>query len=578
MSEQAPFGDAPAETLILKLAAEPRETEVFAFLEDARRALPLMNWRAHIFLVDGDPVGGNERAAHLIRMAGEYLAEQPLATLYVHPLLSISAIGTQVFEDWEEILRPVRAFQREAYDRQGEVRLMVLPIVEVRRPLPEGQILGIASFFRERFSRPSFYFRGASLLSAETVSQNDLRVYVDPAEGFSPQALMDQLRINQAFEHVLQWIEEGSSGPLAPCGRLLIMDQERGQRYPCFVRWERGQPGDTLEAGDFRDCPECMGTSCLRMKANIEANGRVPEGRQAALALASVFSGEGKWAEGASQARRAFEFSMRPDEKATALLHEGLCLLNLGEGDRAEAVLEEGSGYSADRGPFEYHLGSLAFSRRDYSEAAGRFEKALASGSPNVSRDDALFNRALSLINQGDFPAARVCLDRMEKLTLPVWFYRGVCDLGLGMPEAALADFEKALAQGPAPEDLSRVHFYKATCLKEMSRYDDAIGELERAIEADPEEYLNYNLLGFCFYQLRRFEEAIKALHRAIEKNPLSAIDYASIGSSLRELGRLEDAVAMYAMALSLDPDLGFARENMTRLKEILNRGDQSPE
>lgn len=578
MSEHGVFGPAPAETLILKTAAQSPEAEAVAFLEEARHILPHMNWRAHIFLVDESPAEGSGRASHLIRMAADYLAGQPLATLYVHPVLPLSAFAAQVFADWEEILRPVRAFQREAYHRQGEVRLIVLPIIEVRRGFSEEQLLSIAGFFRERFSKPSFYFHGESPLDPETVSRNDLRVYVGPAKDFSARVWMEQLRINHAFERVLEWIEGEPSAPPGPCGRFLIMDQEAGRRYPCFARWERGEPGETLGSEVLRHCPGCMGEACLRMKANIEANGRVAEGRQAALALASAFSAEGRWAEGAAQARRALEFSSRPDEKAAALLHEGLCLANLGQRDRAEGAFREGAAYSADRGPFEYHLGTIAFSRKDYSEAARCFERALASGSPNVSREDALFNRALSLINEGDFRQALGCLNRMERLSAPVWFYRGVCRLGEGLAETALEDFRRALAEHPAPEDLSRVHFYAATCLKEMGRYEEAIAELEQAIEADPEEYLNYNLMGFCYYRLRRFEEAIKALHRAIEENPLSAIDYASIGSSLRELGRLEDAIAMYAMALSLDPELTFARENMAKLKEILQEGRGSGE
>ncbi len=573
MSEHPPFGTAPPETLILKVGAETQEVEMTVFLEDVRALLPHLNWRAHIFIVEEKPTKGKEHAAAIIHMAAQYLTEQPLATLYIHPFLFTPPLGSGAFEEWEDLLSPVHPFQEEAYERQGEVRLIVLPIIDIPPSFPEQQLPAIAGFFRERFSKPSFYFHGAPPLDPETIERNDLRVYV--AKSSAASAVMEQLRINQAFERVLEWIEGGSSTPLAPCGRLLIIDQETGLRFPCFARWERGQPGDTLGAEAFRDCLECMASSCLEMKENIEANGRVSEGRQAAMALASALSREGKWAEGAAQAHRASEYARLPAEKAAALLHEGLCLSKLGRRDEAEAVFKEGAGNSPDPGPFDYHLGTIAFARGEFAEAGHRFERALASGSPDVPPDDARFNLALSSINQGQFQKARFHLDRMEKPSVPVWFYRGICDLGENKLEAALANFREALAGGPAPEDLSRVHFYIATCLKDMGRYDEAIAALERAIEADPEEYLNYNLLGFCYYQQRRFEEAIKALHRAIERNPLSAIDYASIGSSLRELGRMEDAVAMYAMALSLDPDLAFARENLSRLKALLMEKDK---
>ncbi|MBM3132663.1 MAG: tetratricopeptide repeat protein, partial [Chloroflexi bacterium] len=125
-------------------------------------------------------------------------------------------------------------------------------------------------------------------------------------------------------------------------------------------------------------------------------------------------------------------------------------------------------------------------------------------------------------------------------------------------------------ALNPAPEDLSRVYFYMGSCLKDLGRYDEAIAALEMAVKADPNEYANYNLMGFCFYQTKRYEKAIEALYSAVKINPASAIDYASIGSNLRELGRYEDAIAMYNMALSIDPGLGFARENIVKLKKAL--------
>jgi ribosomal protein S12 methylthiotransferase accessory factor len=51
-----------------------------------------------------------------------------------------------------------------------------------------------------------------------------------------------------------------------------------------------------------------------------------------------------------------------------------------------------------------------------------------------------------------------------------------------------------------------------------------------------------------------------------VEINPGSAIDWASLGSNLRDLGRIDEAIEMYEKALSLDPSIGFARENLAKL------------
>ena len=74
-------------------------------------------------------------------------------------------------------------------------------------------------------------------------------------------------------------------------------------------------------------------------------------------------------------------------------------------------------------------------------------------------------------------------------------------------------------------------------------------------------------------YQLKQHQQAIKAFERAIEIDPGSAIDYANIGSNLRELGLGREAVRLYRMALELDPDIDFARDNVARLEAELKDG-----
>jgi ribosomal protein S12 methylthiotransferase accessory factor len=53
-----------------------------------------------------------------------------------------------------------------------------------------------------------------------------------------------------------------------------------------------------------------------------------------------------------------------------------------------------------------------------------------------------------------------------------------------------------------------------------------------------------------------------------ISLDPTSAIDYANIGSNYRDLGNPGQAARYYAMALELDPTIGFARENLEKLQK----------
>jgi ribosomal protein S12 methylthiotransferase accessory factor len=56
-----------------------------------------------------------------------------------------------------------------------------------------------------------------------------------------------------------------------------------------------------------------------------------------------------------------------------------------------------------------------------------------------------------------------------------------------------------------------------------------------------------------------------------IEIDPGSAIDYANIGSNLRELGHKKEAIQLYRIALEMDPDIDFARQNLEKLEAELH-------
>jgi ribosomal protein S12 methylthiotransferase accessory factor len=75
--------------------------------------------------------------------------------------------------------------------------------------------------------------------------------------------------------------------------------------------------------------------------------------------------------------------------------------------------------------------------------------------------------------------------------------------------------------------------------------------------------------MGFCHYKLKEHAAAIDCFKKVIALDPSSAIDYANIASNYRDLGQVENAVRYYALALEIDPAIGFAREN---LKTLLQR------
>jgi ribosomal protein S12 methylthiotransferase accessory factor len=141
-----------------------------------------------------------------------------------------------------------------------------------------------------------------------------------------------------------------------------------------------------------------------------------------------------------------------------------------------------------------------------------------------------------------------------------------------GEPADALELFEQALKQHPHPREIASIHVHIASCLKDLGRFHQALEALGVAEQYNTELKEIYNLRGFCHYQLKQHQDAIAAFERAIAIDPGSAIDYANIGSNLRELGLKQEAIRLYRMALELDPDIGFARENIAKLEAELNQ------
>jgi len=149
-----------------------------------------------------------------------------------------------------------------------------------------------------------------------------------------------------------------------------------------------------------------------------------------------------------------------------------------------------------------------------------------------------------------------------------VHFYQGACLLNAGDPEGALAQFERALAHNPTPEDVPAVYSYMGVVYRDLGRYEDALAVLEKGVAVDAERTDLYNQMGFCLFKLKRHEAAIEQFQKVIALDPSSAIDYANIASNYRDMGDADKAIQYYRMALTLDPEIEFARDNLAKLTQ----------
>jgi tetratricopeptide (TPR) repeat protein len=571
-----PFGRPPeAAFLILDADTDTRKRKgLFKWLE---AVLLEFNWRSHLFLVDRDHKGSQEAAAEMVRIARSFVEQHGFTTFYAHLLINLRPLDTRQRVAWEQLIAPARPFQNSAYELLTETRLHIAPILAPSLEVEVDEALTAAEFFASRLAIPSFYLPSGVLGGLIDRSDGDeIRFFVDPDR----RGLAGQLWMSHVLETVLGRLEEEEDALLLPCHRHLVVDERSGGVSSCFKQWEASKPsvffdqdgaGNPIIPGAPAEvhCADCIARSVLSMRDNLRANNREREAHHVYARLALAFAGREQHALAAELAHHAYEFSGSDQDRAAALIHEGLCLREAREFEKADEVLKLASEYAEDTGLVAYQRGRVQFDWGEYIDALDRFEEALASGSRQLPLEDMCFEMALSHIHLEEYKEARTYLERSLKpgqKKSPVSFYLGICDLAEGEVQKAMDHFGEALQLDPAEEDLGRILFYVGTCLKQMERFEEAIDVLERAVVADPEDILNHNLLGFCYYKLKRHEEAVACFRRAVGINPGSAIDWASLGSNLRDLGRIDEAIEMYEKALSLDPSIGFARENLAKL------------
>lgn len=160
-------------------------------------------------------------------------------------------------------------------------------------------------------------------------------------------------------------------------------------------------------------------------------------------------------------------------------------------------------------------------------------------------------------------------LEQMESLLPQAYyleFYRGKNFVSMGFPESAIAHFDRSLELGPEAEDLPYIYSFKGYCLKEMERFDEAIEVLTKGANEDDERPDIHNMLGVCQFKKENYEQAIFHFKRAVELNPASGIDYANLGINYSRLGKKDEAIQSFTIALTLDPTLDFAQNEMNRL------------
>ncbi len=146
--------------------------------------------------------------------------------------------------------------------------------------------------------------------------------------------------------------------------------------------------------------------------------------------------------------------------------------------------------------------------------------------------------------------AAREARNRNESLP-EVHFALGSVYSATGKNAQAIDEIKRALQLEPNSDDgyirLGRAYFA-------AGESQAALAAFNKAVELNPYYWYNHNRLGVAYAQMGRNEEALKELKRSVELNPSAASSFSNMGVIYLHEGKWKDCIAMSQKAIELRP------------------------
>lgn len=220
--------------------------------------------------------------------------------------------------------------------------------------------------------------------------------------------------------------------------------------------------------------------------------------------------------------------------RAEALRHSGRI-------DAAIEVLEQLARTHGDLPIVHNTLGDVFRQQQDYARAAQAYDKALSMMTdPSDGKWFTLYARGITNERLGDWPAAE-------------------------------ADFRAALELNPdQPQVLNYLGY---SLVEKRIKLDEALGMIERAVEARPDSGYIVDSLGWVLYRLGRFDEAVDPMERAAALMPVDPIVNDHLGDVYWKVGRKTEARFQWHRALSFIDEDSAPEADPDRIRQKLDVG-----
>ncbi len=228
--------------------------------------------------------------------------------------------------------------------------------------------------------------------------------------------------------------------------------------------------------------------------------------------------------------------------KGTADIQVGLSLEQLGRGDEAVKVLEQLQAQRPDDNEVLVALGNVYRSRKQYSEAAG------------------IYGKAIGKTGEGD------------SSLWPLYYYRGTAyERAKEWPKAE-ADLKKALSLVPDSQPMGKsqvLNYLGYSWVDGGTNLDEAFRMLRQAVELNPRDGMIIDSLGWGYFRFGHWEDAVRELEKAAELKAGDPVINDHLGDAYWRVGRRLEAKFQWQHAKDSSPE----PDDLRKIEEKLRAG-----
>lgn len=148
-----------------------------------------------------------------------------------------------------------------------------------------------------------------------------------------------------------------------------------------------------------------------------------------------------------------------------------------------------------------------------------------------------------------------------------LYYYRGICHEQSKDWAAAEVDFRQALALNPVQPQV--LNYLGYGLVDRGEKLDEALGMIQRAVDADPQQGYILDSLAWAYFKLGRYDDALEPMERASLLEPVDPIVTDHLGDVYWMVGRKREAEFQWRRALSFEP----TEKDTTRIQRKLEIG-----